>query len=262
MDVVVLVKQVPDTESLIQINEDGIGLKTHDVKWVMNPYDELGVEAALRIKEAKGGTVTILSFGPEKSVETIRTALAMGADQGIHIFDELAAGSDALAIGKLLAAALKTLSYDLILTGKRAVDEDNYQVGATVAELLDLPQHTQVTDISVEDGKVTCHRVVDGGTVMVESALPALVTTERGLNEPRYASLPGIMKAKKKPINTLSLDDLGIDADSVGNAGRKVKVNALNFPPAREAVKMISGETPAEMAANLVKVLHEDVKVI
>lgn len=262
MDVVVLVKQVPDTESLIQIDEGGLGLKTDDVKWVMNPYDELGVEAALRIKEAKGGTVTILSLGPEKAVETIRTALAMGADQGVHIFDEKAAGSDALSTGKLIAAALKTLSFDLILAGKRAVDEDNYQVGATVAELLDIPQLTQVTDIIIEDEKVTCQRVVDGGTILAESPLPALITTERGLNEPRYASLPGIMKAKKKPINTLTLDDLGIEANAVGNAGRKVKIAALNFPPAREAVKMIPGENPAELAASLVKVLQEEVKII
>lgn len=262
MDVVVLVKQVPDTESLIQIEEDGVSYKTEDVKWVMNPYDELGVEAALRIREAKGGSVTILSLGPEKAVETIRTALAMGADKGVHICDPEAQGCDALAVGKLLAAAIKTLPFDLVIAGMRAVDEDNYQVGASVAEFLDIPQITQVTDVVVEDQTITCHRVVDGGTLVVETALPALFTTQRGLNEPRYASLPGIMKAKKKPIDTLTLADLGIAPDTVGSAGRKVKVTALNLPPARQAVKMIDGEGPSEKAAALVKVLQEEVKVL
>ena len=262
MDVVVLVKQVPDTESLIQIEGDGVSIKTDDIKWVMNPYDELAVEAALQIKEAKGGTVTILSLGPEKTVETIRTALAMGADKGIHIFDPAAEDSDALSKGKLLAAALKTLPFDLVIAGMRAVDEDNYQVGSAVAELLDIPQISQVTGVAVEDQTIKCHRVIEGGTVVVETVLPALFTTQRGLNEPRYASLPGIMKAKKKPIDTLSLTDLGVDPETVGPAGRKVKVTVLNFPPNRKTVKMIDGENPGEMATKLVKILHEDVKAI
>ena len=262
MDVVVLVKQVPDTESLIMIEKDGVSIKTDDIKWVMNPYDELAVEAALQIREAKGGTVTILSLGPEKTVETIRTALAMGADKGIHISDPAANGSDALSKGKILATALKTGPYDLIIGGMRAVDEDNYQVGSAVAEYLDIPQISQVTKVVVEDHTIKCHRAIEGGTVVIEAALPALFTTQRGLNEPRYASLPGIMKAKKKPIDTLSLADLGIDPETVGPAGRKVKVAALNFPPERKTVKMINGESAGEMAVKLVKILHEDVKVI
>ncbi len=262
MDVVVLVKQVPDTESLIQIEGDGVSIKTDDIKWVMNPYDDLAVEAALQIKEAKGGTITILSLGPEKTVETIRTALAMGADKGVHIFDPAADGSDALSKGKLLAAALKTLPFDLVIAGMRAVDEDNYQVGSAVAEFLDIPQISQVTKVAVEDQSIKCHRAIEGGTVVVETALPALFTTQRGLNQPRYASLPGIMKAKKKPIDTLSLADLGIDPETVGPAGRKVKVAVLNFPPDRKTVKMVDGGNPGEMAAKLVKILHEDVKAI
>jgi electron transfer flavoprotein beta subunit len=262
MDVVVLVKQVPDTESLIMIEEDGVSIKTDDIKWVMNPYDELAVEAALQIREARGGMVTILSLGPEKTIETIRTALAMGADKGVHISDPAANGSDALSKGKILAAALKTRPFDLIIAGMRAVDEDNYQVGSAVAEYLDIPQISQVTKVIVENQTIKCHRAIEGGTVVIEAALPALFTTQRGLNEPRYASLPGIMKAKKKPIDTLSLADLGIDPETVGRAGRKVKVASLKFPPEREAVRMIKGESPGEMAAELVKVLHENVKVI
>jgi len=186
----------------------------------------------------------------------------MGADKGVHILDPQAENSDALSTGKLLATALKTLSFDLVIAGMRAVDEDNYQVGAAVAEFLNIPQITQVTDIVVEDQTITCHQVVDGGIVVVEASLPALFTTQRGLNEPRYASLPGIMKAKKKPIDILTLADLGISPETVGASGRKVKVAGLNFPPAREAVKMIDGEGPAEKAASLVKVLREEVKVI
>ncbi len=212
MDIVVLVKQVPDTESLVQIADDGVSIKTQDIKWIMNPYDELAVEAALQIKEAQGGTVTILSLGPEKAIETIRTALAMGADQGVHIKDPAAEGSDSLATAKLLAAALKDISCDLIIAGHRAVDEDNYQVASAVAELMGIPQVSMVNKVEITDNKMTCHRTIEGGTVVVEASLPALFTTQRGLNEPRYASLPGIMKAKKKEIKEVPLTTLVPDA--------------------------------------------------
>jgi electron transfer flavoprotein beta subunit len=262
VDIVVLVKQVPDTESIIQIGEDGVSINTDDIKWVMNPYDELAVEAALQIKESQGGTITILSMGPDKTVETIRTALAMGADKGIHITDPSAEGSDALSRAKLLAEAIKTIPFDLVIAGMRAVDEDNYLVGSAVAEFLDIPQISQATKVAVEDQTITCHRVIEGGTLVTKTPLPVLFTTQRGLNEPRYASLPGIMKAKRKPIDTLGLSDLGISPDTVGQAGRKIKISALNFPSDREPVKMIDGENASDIASNLVKILHEEVKVI
>jgi len=262
MDIVVLVKQVPDTESLVQIADDGVSIKKQDIKWIMNPYDELAVEEALRIKEAQGGTVTILSFGPEKAIETIRTALAMGADQGVHIKDPVAEGSDSLASAKLLAAALKNIPYDLVIAGHRAVDEDNYQVASAVAELLGIPQVSMVNKAEVSEGKITCHRTVEGGTVVMEASLPALFTTQRGLNEPRYASLPGIMKAKKKTVDVKTVADLGVDAAVVGAAHRKVKIKALNLPPQRQAVRMIQGEAAAAKAAELVKILHEETKII
>jgi electron transfer flavoprotein beta subunit len=262
MDIVVLVKQVPDTEAMVQIAGDGKSIKTDDIKWIMNPYDEIAVEEALRIKEAQGGSVTILSLGPQKAQETIRTALAMGADKGIHINDPVAVGGDALATAKILAAALKQIPYDLIIAGHRAVDEDNFQVGAAVAELLGIPQISMVIKEEIADGKIRCHRVIEGGTVVMEASLPALFTTQRGLNEPRYASLPGIMKAKKKPLDVKTVADLGLDAAAVGQANRKVKIKALRYPPQRQAVKMIQGETPAEIAANLVKALHEEARLI
>jgi electron transfer flavoprotein beta subunit len=262
MDIVVLVKQVPDTESLVQIAGDGVSIKREDIKWVMNPYDELAVEEALRMKEAKGGTVTVVSAGPQKAQETIRTALAMGADKGLHVNDPQAEGGDSLATARLLAAAVKTMPFDLIIAGQRAVDEDNYQVGAAVAEALGIPHVSLVVKAELLDGKIRCHRVVEGGTVVVEAPLPALFTTQRGLNEPRYASLPGIMKAKKKPLEAKSLADLGVDAARVGAAGRKVLIKALKMPPERKAVHMIKGDTPDAVAAELVRVLHEEAKLI
>lgn len=262
MEIVVLVKQVPDTESLIQIAGDGASIKTDDIKWVMNPYDEIAVEEALQIRDAQGGTVTILSMGPQKSQETIRTALAMGADKGIHINDPAAEGSDALATAKILAAALKDMPCDLIIAGQRAVDEDNYQVPAAVAEYMGVPQISLVVKAEVGDGKITCHRTIEGGTVVIEAPLPALFTTQRGLNEPRYASLPGIMKAKKKPLDVKTIADLGIDPASVGSANRKVKIKSLNFPPERQAVRMIEGDSAGAIGDELVRVLHEETKVI
>ncbi|MGD9238156.1 MAG: electron transfer flavoprotein subunit beta/FixA family protein, partial [Desulfobacterales bacterium] len=257
MDIVVLVKQVPDTESLVQIADDGVSIKTQDIKWIMNPYDELAVEAALQIKESQGGTVTILSLGPDKAIETIRTALAMGADQGVHINDPAAQGSDSLAVAKLLAAALKEIPYELIIAGHRAVDEDNYQVASAVAEFLGIPQVSMVNRVELADGKIICNRTIEGGTVVVEASLPALFTTQRGLNEPRYASLPGIMKAKKKPVDVKTVADLGVDPAQVGAANRKLKIKSMSLPPERQAVRMVEGEAAADKAAALVKILHD-----
>jgi electron transfer flavoprotein beta subunit len=262
MDIVVLVKQVPDTESLVQIAADGKSIKRDDIKWVMNPYDELAVEEALRIKEAQGGSVTVVSLGPQKAQETLRTALAMGADKGVHVNDPAAEGGDALATAKILAAAVKGVPFDLIICGQRAVDEDNYQVGAAVAEFLNIPHIAVVAKVEVLDGKIRCHRTVEGGTVVVEAPLPALFTTQRGLNEPRYASLPGIMKAKKKPVEVKTIADLGLDPAAVGAAGRKVVVRALRLPPERQAVRMVQGDTPGAVAEELVRILHTEAKLI
>lgn len=262
MEIVVLVKQVPDTEALVQIADDGVSIKTQDIKWVMNPYDELAVEEALRIRDAQGGTVTILSVGTDKAQETIRTALAMGADKGVLVSDPAAEGSDSLGTAKILTAALKEMPHDLIIVGQRAVDEDNYQVGAAVAEMLSIPQVSIVTKAEFSDGKIQCTRAIEGGSVVVEASLPALFTTQRGLNEPRYASLPGIMKAKKKPLEVKTLGDIGVDAGTVGSGSRKLKIKSLNMPPERQAVKMVEGESPAAVAAELVKILHDEAKVI
>lgn len=260
MEIIVLLKQVPATESFIGIADNGVSIKTEDIKWVINPYDEFAVEEALRIRTAHGGTVTIISAGPERSVEAIRTALAMGADKGILIKDPAADKCDGLGIARILAAALKNIKFDLIIAGQRAVDDDNFQVGTALAEFLSIPNISLVIKEEIADGKIRCCRTVEGGTVVLEAPLPALFTTQKGLNEPRYASLPGIMKAKRKPLDIKSFSDIGIDASEMGEP--KAKVLAMRLPPEREGGRIIKGDSSRSIAAELVNALHEEAKVL
>jgi len=257
LEIVVLLKQIPSTESDITLAENGVSIQPDEIKWVVNPYDEFAVEEALRIKESHGGSVTILSVGPERTVEAIRSALALGADSGLLIKSE---NSDGLLTAKLLAAALKTVPFDLIIAGQRAVDDDQYFIGPAVAELLQIPLISMVTKEKIEDGTIRCHRSLDGGTAVVEAPLPMLFTTQRGLNEPRYASLPGIMKAKKKPLDIKIPQDLNVDVSSGENTPNKIL--ALRLPPARNAGRIIEGDSASEKAAELVRLLHEEAKVL
>jgi electron transfer flavoprotein beta subunit len=264
VNIIVCLKQVPDTESQIKIAPDRKSIVKDDIKWVMNPYDEFGVEEALRLKDKFGGEVTVVSLGPKRVTESIRTALAMGADKGILISDDALEGSDSLATAKAIAAAIKDLDYQLIFTGQRGVDDDMGVVGASLAELLGIPQLSLIVKVEVaEDGKsVKVYRPVEGQVLVIESSLPALITAQKGLNEPRYASLPGIMKAKKKPLEEKTLSGLGLDPAEFGEGGRKVKVMGLTPPPKRAEGKIIQGETPQQKAAQLAKLLHEEAKVI
>lgn len=259
MDIIVLLKQVPATESFIEVAGDGVSINPEGLKYVINPYDELAVEEALQIRQAQGGTVTIVSMGPAKAAEAIRTALAMGADKGVLI-DPGQTVCDGLATAKVLAAAVKQLPFDLIIAGHRAVDDDCYQVGPAVAELLDLPNASMVIGQEIADGQIRCTCTVDGGTVDLTAPLPMLMTTQRGLNEPRYASLPGIMKAKKKPIDTKTLADIGLDTAAL--EGPALKILALTPPPERKGGRMIEAETVQDQVAQLVAALAQEVKVI
>jgi electron transfer flavoprotein beta subunit len=264
MDIIVCMKQVPDTESKIKVNQEGTGIVTEGIKYVMNPYDEYAVEEALKIKEKLGGRVTILCLGPDRATEAIRTALAMGADEGIHVSDPAFEGSDSFTTAKILAAVTKEMKYDLILTGKQAVDFDCSQVFGCLAELLDLPYVSVVVGLEVSsDGKTaTVRRETEGGVEeVIETPLPAVIAAQKGLNEPRYASLPGIMKAKKKEIKKIDLAASGLNADEVGEGGSKLKTKNFRLPPEREAGKKIEGE-PAEAAAELAKLLREEAKLI
>ena len=264
MNILVCLKQVPDTETQIKIAPDGISIATDNIKWIMNPYDEYAVEEALRLKEKFGGEVTIIGAGPNRVTESIRTALAMGADKGILVDDPAITGSDSLGIAKILSAAIKDLDYDIILCGKQGMDDDYGIVGSLLAELLGIPQISVVLKLEVSEDASTikAHREVEGGTLVIESPLPALITAQKGLNEPRYASLPGIMKAKKKPLDVKTIADLGLDASQVGESGAKIQIMQITPPEEREAGKMVEGETPQEMAANLVQLLHEVAKII
>lgn len=260
MEIVVLLKQVPATDALIEVADDNQSIKTDSVSWVISPYDEFAVEEALKIKEDLGGNVTILTVGPIKAQEAIRTALAMGADQGVLIDDPAAYTADGLGTAKILAAALKEIPHDLVIAGQRAVDDEGYQVAAAVAELAGIPCVNLVIEQKITDGEICCTRTVEGGTVTIKAPLPMLFTTQRGLNEPRYASLPGVMKAKKKPLVVKTLADIQFDADTLN--GPTVETIQMAPPPARAAGRIMDGETAAQKAAELVQVLREEAKVI
>ncbi len=260
MEIIVLLKQVPSTESEIKIAENGRSIQEHDIKWVINPYDEFAVEEALRIRETHGGRVTILSVGPERTVEAIRTAMAMGTDKGILINDSEFAPLDGLQTARWLVAALKTIPFDIIIAGQRAVDADQYLVGTAVAEFLNIPIIPMVIKQDIEAGRIRCHRTLEGGSAVIEAPLPALFTTQRGLNDPRYTSLPGIMKAKKKPLDIKNPLDFGIDEPTMLNASTQIV--SLHLPPSRSAGQIIEGETAEEKASELVRLLREDAKVI
>lgn len=259
MHVVVCVKHVPDTEAPIRIRADGRAVEESGLNFVMNYYDEHAVEEALRIKERTGGTVTVVTAGPARAVEALRAALAMGADQAIHVQDPALGGLDHLGVARVLAAAIAPLPHDLVLCGKLATDDNASVVGPALAEYLGLPQATAVTTLALGDGRATAHREVEGAVEVLEVALPAVVTVERNINEPRYPSLPGIMKAKRTPVAVKTLADLGLTPDSAG--GSRVELVGLTPPPKRQAGRIIQGE-PGPAVKELVRVLHEEVKVL
>ena len=256
MNIVVCIKQVPDTETAIKVAADGKSISTDDIKWVMNPYDEFAVEEALRFQKSNKAKVTVVGVGPKRVTEALRTALAMGADQAVLVQDDGIYGADPIAIAKILAAAIKDIAPEMIFLGQRAIDDDAGIVGSALAEFLGMPQLSVVTKLDLADDKVTVQRPVEGQTLVIESPLPAVITCQKGLNEPRYASLPGIMKAKKKPLETKSLADLGVEGTGFA------EVVAINPPPERAAGVKIDGEDAGELATNLAKALREQAKVI
>ncbi|MFH1091169.1 MAG: electron transfer flavoprotein subunit beta/FixA family protein [Pseudomonadota bacterium] len=257
MEIVACIKQVPDTETQIKVAADGKSIVTSDIKWVMNPYCEFGVEESLRLKEKFGGTVTVISVGPARVLESLRTALAMGADKAIHIETETTE-YDPLTTAQLLAAAIKQIPFDVIFSGQRGVDNDHAQVGAALAEVLAIPHVavTQKLEMSPDGSKATAYRPVEGQTMVYESDLPVLLTTQKGLNEPRYASLPGIMKAKKKPMDKKNPADLGVVL------GERLKIVQITPPPQRAPGKVVEGETVEDKVVELVRLLREEAKIV
>lgn len=265
MKIAVLLKQTPDTEAAIRISGDGRTIVTEDFKWIINPYDEFAVEAALRLKEKHDGEIVIISQGPQRVMESMRTALAMGTDEGVLIDDEALDGSDSLGVAKALAAVVRELAPDIVLCGHRAVDYDLGQRGPMVAELLGWPHVGPAVSLDSDGSKVTVERPIEDGIVTLEADLPVLVTLggSHGVWSPRYASLPGIMKAKKKPMAIRKLSDLGLKPEDCGGQAAKIEFAALELPPRRAAGRILNGAMDLEeKARELVRVLSEEVGVL
>jgi electron transfer flavoprotein beta subunit len=250
MDLMVCIKRVPDSAAKIRVAPDGKGIDPAGVEHVISPYDEMALEKALQLKEAAGGgTVTVLCFGPPEATKEIRQALAMGADKAIHVKD--AGGSRGpLGVARVLAETLKPRKFDAVLFGRQSIDADNSAVGIMVARLLELPVVSLVTKLELKDGKGLAHREAEGGTEVVEVKLPAVFTAQRGLAEPRYPSIKGIMMAKKKPIEEIA---------GPPPTGR-LEIERL-APPAERAAGKIVGQGK-EAAPKLARLLREEAKVI
>jgi len=246
---IVCVKRVPDSAARIRVAADGTGIDPSGVKFVLNPYDEIALEAAIRQKEAAGsGTVTAICLGPEEAKETLRTALAMGADDAILLKSK--DSPDGLAVARALADELRSHEYDLVLFGKQAIDDDNMQVPAMVAELLELPCVTVVVGLEFDAGNCVASREIEGGHEVVELKLPAVLAAQKGLCEPRYPSLKGIMAAKRKPL----------EEKEVQLAEPAVALLSLGEPPAGKEGEVV-GEG-AEAVPELVRKLREEAKVL
>ena len=261
MNSFVAIAYVPDTETRIKVGADGKSIDEADVKWIVSPYDEYALEEALRIKEAKGaGAVRVAAVGPERAKTGLRECLARGADDAVWIDSGDGRYLDALATAKALAAAAREGSYDFLWFGQKGVGYDESLVGPMVAELLDLPHVGNVIKLEVGEGKITAHREIEGAHEIVESTLPVVLTAQKGLNEPRYASLKGIMGAKKKTIAEKKLAEMGIPEAGAANA--RVRWRKLELPPPRQACKLIPADDPAAAAKELVRLLREEAKVI
>lgn len=256
MNIFVLVKQVPDTETKIRIAADKKSIEKGDIKWVINPYDEFAIEQALKTKEQlKTGTVTVVSVGPDRVVEALRTAVAMGADNACHV--KVDQGVDTYLAAKALAEVLKKEGAQLVFSGKQGIDDDQAATFGFVAELLNWPSASMVIKCDLNGSTLTIHREVEGGTrYQIEMPVPAVIAVDKGINTPRYASLPGIMKAKKKEVKVYSLADLGLGSESA-----KTVASDFALPPERQAGKKLSGDT-ATQVKELVRLLREEAKVI
>jgi len=242
MNIVVLVKQVPDTESERKLVPGAGTLDRAAADGVINELDEFAIEEGLRIAEAHGGEVTILSVGPARASESIRKALSMGADKAVHVLDDGIAGSDALATSAVLAAALGQVGFDLVIAGAESTDARTGVIPAMLAERLGVPQLTQASKVEIAGTEVTVRRVNDEGLDVVTAPLPVVISVLEKINEPRYPSFKGIMAAKKKPVQTLTLADLGVDAAAAGLGGSLTEVVDFAARPPRAAGVIVKDE--------------------
>ncbi len=256
MKIAVLVKQVADTAAKIELNPEASAVKLDGVQMVLNPYDEFAVEQAILVKEAKAGEVVVFNVGPDTADEAVKTALAMGCDRAMVLRDDAVGDLDASGIARALAKMIeKEGDVDLVLCGKQATDSDTHQVGPALAQLLGMPAVTFITSFELGEGEVAVGREAEGVKETFGVTLPALFSCQKGLNEPRYPSLPGIMQAARKPKETVSLADLGLDA------GTTVKRKSMEMPPPRAEGKIIEGEA-SDQAKQLVDLLHNEAKAV
>ena len=248
MKILVALKQVPDTETKIKVAADGRSLDPADVKWITGPYDEFALEEAIRIKEGKGAEVVALSVGGDSAKEVLRNALALGADSAVLLKGD--GQGDALAVAQMIAAYAKDKGFDLILCGNKGIGGDNAAMGPMLAELMGLAQANVIVKLELGEGTFRAEREIEGGSEMVEGSLPAVITAQKGLNEPRYASLKGIMAAKKKTIEELE----------AATAPAVAVVSALALPAERPAGRLLAGD-PAAQAQALIQALKDEAKV-
>jgi electron transfer flavoprotein beta subunit len=263
MKLLVLVKQVPDTATPVKVGSDPRGIDVTGITWIVSPYDEFAVEEALRIKEKRGSSapveVVVVTLGPDRAKEALRSCLAMGADRAIHVNDRALEGADTLLAARALAAVIAQEQPRLVLAGRQAIDDDMGATGAQVAEILGWPCVSWVMEEAIsEDGaRVRVGRQVEGGLEVFDVPLPCVLTAQKGMNEPRYPTLKGIMGAKKKEIRDVKTADL----PGLGAPASQLEVVALEALPPRPPGRILTGE-PKDMARELVRALREDVKVI
>jgi electron transfer flavoprotein beta subunit len=249
VNIAVCIKQVPDTETRIKITGDKKWIEEGDINFILNPYDELAVEESLKVKEAHSGDITVISMGPDRVTAAIRNALAMGANKAIHLKTERNP-HDPIVVAHHLATILKEGNYDLIFLGKQAIDDDHAQMPALLSEILNIPAITVITKLEIKDKLVIVERQIEGGFEKTEAHLPVILSAQRGLNEPRYASLKGIMAAKKIQIEE---KETPIEAD-------RLEILEVNYPPEKPPGKIV-GEG-ADAVPELIRLLKEEAKVI
>ncbi|NCN26501.1 electron transfer flavoprotein subunit beta/FixA family protein [bacterium] len=260
MKIAVVVKQTPDTET--KANLGAAGLETNGVKFILNPYDEFAVEEAINVRDKVKGEATVISLGPDRVIDAMRTALAMGCDNAIHVkvSEEDLAKCDSYVVAKGLAEAIKQKGpFDLVFAGKQAIDDDALAVPQMLAAFLDWPRATVVTklEVNAEAKTAKANRAIEAGAEeVIELQLPAIIAANKGLNTPRYASLPGIMKAKKKPVDVLELSALG-----TGPQDSKVEMGGFELPPEKQAGKIFKGSAE-ELAKQIASALRNEAKVL
>ena len=250
MNIIVCMKSVPSSETKVRVNSDGKSIDETDIVYEINPYDEFALEEAIKIKEAHGGKVVLITLGASTATQNIRKGLAMGADEAVHLICENIELADSAVVAELLAAALKEMEFDLIFCGKKAIDCDNHQVPNRIAQLLGIPAVTAISGLELTPESAKATRNIEGGAETISVNFPALFSAEKGLNEPRYASLPGIMAAKKKPVDERQV--------SVGD--QLLELISLELPPPKPEGRIV-GEGP-EAAVELIRILREEAKVI